>query len=53
MRELEPKTVEYIAATLVELLGPAGLRVVQLERQEDEERRRQWLTYSDALSKVK
>jgi hypothetical protein len=52
MREMEPKTVEYLSGLLVELFGPAGLRVAQLERREEEERRKEQLAYYDALGEV-
>lgn len=52
MRELEPKTVEYLSAILVELFGPAGVKVAQLERREEEERRKERLAYADALAEV-
>ena len=37
---------------LVELFGPAGVKVAQLERREDEERRKERLAYYDALAEV-
>lgn len=52
MRELEPKTVEYLSSVLVELFGPAGLKIAQLERYEEEERRKERLAYYDALGEV-
>jgi hypothetical protein len=53
MKELEPKTVEYLSGLLVELFGPAGLKIAQLERREEEERRKERLAYADALAGVK
>jgi hypothetical protein len=53
MKELEPKTVEYLSGLLVELFGPAGLKVAQLERREEEERRKERLAYYEALADVK
>jgi hypothetical protein len=52
MKELEPKTTEYFSGILVELFGPAGLKVAQLERREEEERRKERLAYYDALGEV-
>ena len=52
MKELEPKTTEWFSGILVELFGPAGLKVAQLERREEEERRKERLAYYDALAEV-
>ena len=52
MKDLEPKTAEYLSAILVELFGPAGLKVAQLERREEEERRKERLAYFEALGEV-
>ncbi|WP_334417498.1 MULTISPECIES: hypothetical protein [unclassified Bradyrhizobium] len=52
MKELEPKTTEYFSGILVELFGPAGVKMVQLERREEEERRKERLAYYDALGEV-
>ncbi|MCK1745916.1 hypothetical protein IVA80_35425 [Bradyrhizobium sp. 139] len=52
IKELEPRTVEYLSGLLVELFGPAGVRVAQLERREEEEQRKERLVYYEALSEV-
>ena len=52
MKDLEPKTAEYLSAILVELFGPAGLKVAQLERREEEERRKERLAYYESLGEV-
>lgn len=52
MKELEPKTVAYLSALLVKLFGPAGVRVAQLERREEEEQRKERLAFYDALGEV-
>ncbi len=52
MQELEPKTTEYLSGILVELFGPAGVKVAQLERREEEERRREQLEYHTALREM-
>ncbi|MBR0991029.1 hypothetical protein JQ580_09930 [Bradyrhizobium japonicum] len=53
MKELEPKTAEYLSSLLVRLFGPAGVRVAQLERREEEEQRKERLAYYAALGEVK
>jgi hypothetical protein len=52
MKELEPKTSEWFSGILVELFGPAGVKVAQLEKREEEERRKDRLAYLNALSEV-
>ncbi|MEZ2142647.1 hypothetical protein AAE026_10085 [Bradyrhizobium sp. DN5] len=52
MKELEPRTVEYLSALLVKLFGPAGVRVAQLERREEEEQRKEQLAFYEALGEV-
>ena len=52
MKELEPKTTEGFGGILVELFGPAGVKVAQLERREEEGRRNERLSYFDALREV-
>jgi hypothetical protein len=53
MKELDPHTVKYLSGVLAELLGPAGLKVAQLERKEEEERRQATLAFYAALNGVK
>ena len=52
MKELEPKTTEWFGGILVELFGPAVVKVAQLERREEEGRRNERLSYFDALREV-
>jgi hypothetical protein len=52
MKELDPHTVKYLSGVLAELLGPAGLKVAQLERKEEEERRQATLAFYAAMNEV-
>jgi hypothetical protein len=52
MAELGPKATEVLSRFLVELLGPAGLRVARLERQDEEEQRRKVADFHKALAEV-
>lgn len=53
MKELEPRTAEYLSELLVGLFGPAGVRIAQLEKREEEEQRKERLAYYNALGEVK
>jgi hypothetical protein len=53
MKELDPHTVKYLSGLLAELMGPAGLKVAQLERKEEEERRQATLAFYAAMNEVK
>ncbi|MET4273311.1 MULTISPECIES: hypothetical protein [unclassified Bradyrhizobium] len=52
MKELEPRTAEYLSGLLVELFGVAGVRIAQIEKREEEEQRKERLTFYDALREV-
>lgn len=52
MKELEPRTAEYLSGLLVELFGPAGVRITKLEQREEEEQRKERLAYYAAISEV-
>ncbi|MDA9441639.1 hypothetical protein XH98_21640 [Bradyrhizobium sp. CCBAU 51745] len=52
MKELEPRTAEYLSGLLVELFGPAGVRVAQVEKREEEDQRKERLAYYEALGEV-
>jgi hypothetical protein len=53
MKELDPHTVKYLSGLLAELLGPAGLKVAKLERQEEEKQRQDTLAFYAAMNEVK
>jgi hypothetical protein len=53
MKELDPHTVKYLSGELAVILGPAGLKVAQLERKEEEERRQATLAFYAAMSEVR
>ena len=52
MKELEPRAVAYMANLLVELFGPAGVKVAQLERRDQEERQKVQTAFGAALAEV-
>ncbi|MEK9285688.1 hypothetical protein MTR72_39880 [Bradyrhizobium sp. ISRA442] len=52
MKLLEPRTTEYLGGVLVELFGQAGVRVAQLEKREEEERKKAVLALHSALAEV-
>ncbi len=53
MKELDPHTVKYLSGLLAELMGPAGLKVAQLERKEEAQRREDTLKFYAAMNEVK
>lgn len=52
MKELEPRAVAYTANLLVELFGPAGVKITQLERRDEDERNKGQAAYGAALAEV-
>lgn len=53
MKELEPKTVEYLSGLLVELFGPAGLKIAQLERKDQDEEKKATFAFHEAMAEIK
>jgi hypothetical protein len=52
MKVLDPRATEHLGGILVELFGQAGVRVAQLERKEEEERKKASLALGAALAEV-
>ncbi len=52
MKGLDPRATEYLGGVLVELFGPAGVRMAQLELREEEKKKQAVLALHAALAKV-
>lgn len=52
-RELPPRVVAYMADWLVQAVGVVGVRLAQLEREDEDRRKAESLTFGEALSELK
>jgi hypothetical protein len=52
IRELPPRTVRVLAAWLVELFGPVGVKLARVEQQEAEEKRKRDAEFKTAMSEI-